>query len=1123
MAVQDDARFCPACGASLQSQSEVASELKVITTLFADLVGFTALGERHDPEDIDRALRSYFTMARDVIERRGGLVEKFIGDAVVGVFGVPLAREDEAERAVRAALEIVAGVAGLPRLDDERLQVRVGVNTGKALVRPCQISGSSEGVLVGDVMNTGARLQTLAPPGGVTVGEVTHALTAGRIAYQPLPPQTVKGKKGPLPCWLATGPATSGDTTGLPATPFAGREIELGLLGSLLDRAQASSMPHHVLLTGEAGIGKSRLLREFALLVQRRPAGLVVWRHGQCPAYGDDGGFLALAEILRAHTGVNERDGDATAAQKLTAALRDYPERQWMEHHLRPLLGLSGAAASRPENFAAWSSFLKSLGGEGLAVIVFEDLHWASEATLDFLRYLMLNAAPARLLVVSTGRPGLAASHPSFVTLFNDVVSPAARTLHLHLEPLSAYDCECMVRRTCDALGDEAPDIARRSGGNPLFVEELVRFLSAAPDEHARRRLVDDAGLPESLQALIAARLDALDPPTRTAASDAAVFGPRFWKGAVAAVGGRTEGDLDAALRNLVLQGLVRERVPSSLPGQTEFSFAHSLIRDVAYGLLTRRRRALRHQAAATWIESLHGQPTRELAEFTARHYSTALRLAQAARDPELAETLTGPCAHALATSARMTLPLDVQAGERQFAEAAALLPADDRDRPALLSDWGEALSQSGDLPRSAEVLEKALAQQREVDDIAGSVRTMIRLARAFYLMGDVRHEEMTRAALAMSEDGPRGPEWLAAKAHWCFLTAASFLGEPAVAAANDAILAYEELGEEPAALVYGYRGMARCDLGDPGGIDDLRRALRSTRRRGFGYESSVLSYDLADALHVYQGPRPALRLLRSAVGLAMKRGDDTSARYLRAMSLFHLSYAGHWDAALAGARDLMPELQRHSQAGDFVEVAVMSAYLDCMRGDDVDPDTLRTTCDALLPAGPEEIMSYRIHLAWTHLASGDADRALDLLEAAADIRDGFGCPLQTGMSMPLALAAAWQAGDPELAARFARGVPETRAIDRNVLLAHEAHVAQTTGDLESAAAGYAAEAAAWHDFGTPFEEARAQVARAGCLLELGRPSEARAPLVTARRILRRLGARPLLTLADRLAQLAAG
>jgi hypothetical protein len=334
----------------------------------------------------------------------------------------------------------------------------------------------------------------------------------------------------------------------------------------------------------------------------------------------------------------------------------------------------------------------------------------------------------------------------------------------------------------------------------------------------------------------------------------------------------------------------------------------------------------------------------------------------------------------------------------------------------------------------------------------------------------------------------------------------------PAVEAADDALRAYEQLGERPSPLVIGYRGMARCDLGDPGGLDDLRAAVRDTIRRGLAYDSAVLSYDLADELHVYRGPRAAMPVLRSAIDRAHRRGDETSSTYLQALLLVLRAYAGQWDRALAEADDLLERLRRNRQAADFVQLMTILAYVRSLRGERVDAEEVRAACEDLLPAGPEELMSYWIHLACVYLRAGEKAIARTLLRQAADKRDGFGCRLQTGMAMPLGHSAAWEVGDPELAARFARGAAGLRAIDRNVLMTHEARVLEAAADFAGAAVRYSNAAEGWKTFGTPLQEAEALGAMGRCLLLTGDEAEATRLLTASQRILRRLGARPMIS-----------
>ena len=386
------ARFCPSCGAALAAPPPHAVERKVVTTMFCDLVDFTGFCEQADSEDVDRLLREFYAIARSAIETFGGVIEKFVGDAVVGVFGVPAAHEDDAERAVHTALRLRDRIAELPQIAGRTQQLRIGINTGSGGGAPRRPAGLGEGFLVGDAVNTAARLEQLAPPMGIVVGETTQALSARSVDYARFDSAALKGKRAAVKCWLVRGPLSRMGADPRQQFPAAlvDREVELGVLRGLLKKVRASAKPQFALVTGEAGIGKSRLVFELLRYIDSRPA-IVRWRQGRCPAYGDGLTFWALGEIVREQLGVLERDEVATVEAKLAHALAGTDDREWLAARLRPLLGLEGAAASREENFAAWRRFLEIIASDCPAVVVFEDLHWASEGTLAFLRHLVEN------------------------------------------------------------------------------------------------------------------------------------------------------------------------------------------------------------------------------------------------------------------------------------------------------------------------------------------------------------------------------------------------------------------------------------------------------------------------------------------------------------------------------------------------------------------------------------------------------------------------------------------------------------------------------------------------------------------------------------------------------------
>ncbi len=535
-----------ACGAALAPPAAsrpagAREERKTVTVLFCDVVGFTAMSEAADPEDVEAVLGRYHEAVRREVERHGGVVEKYIGDAVVGVFGVPAAHEDDAERAVRAGLRVVESVEGVTRPDGAPLQVRVGVNTGEAFVRLDVDPASGRGLVTGDAVNTAARLQTAAAPMSVIVGPLTRELTGDVIVYDAFAPVLARGKTRPVGAWLVTGrrSRTGLRTAASVRGPFLGRARELEALRDAARAAWEAREAHFVLVAGEPGIGKSRLVLEFFREVERS-AELITWRQGRCLAYGDGVTFWALGEILREHAGVVDSDGLETVEAKLEAVLPDGQDRPWLRQRLRPLLGLEAAQASRPENFAAWTRFTELIARGRPMVLVLEDLHWAGEGMLAFVEHLLARELPVPLLVVATTRLELLQRRTGPLT----EPGGGPRRARIDLPALSADDTRALVSGLLGAEGPANVDhqVAALCGGNPLYTEQYVRLLldggylaDASPSPDLR----GDAGLPlpATVHAVLSARLDALPRELKAMLGDAAVLGEAFWRG-----GGR--GDL---------------------------------------------------------------------------------------------------------------------------------------------------------------------------------------------------------------------------------------------------------------------------------------------------------------------------------------------------------------------------------------------------------------------------------------------------------------------------------------------------------------------------------------------------------------------------------------------------
>ena len=415
---EGDFKFCPECASPLGADvRHVAEERKVVTALFCDLIGFTAISESADPEDVDKMLSAYAGMARTQIESHGGVVEKFIGDAVVGVFGIPAAHEDDPERAVRAGLGIAEGAEKLEAIGGAPLRLRVGINSGETLVRLGITPGSGERMLAGDAINTASRIQAVAPEMGVAVGLTAYEATSTVFDYEELESATLKGKSEPVRVFHARSPlARIGiDATRTHHSPYIGRAIELSQLMGLFDESVGETSVRFANVVGEPGIGKSRIVAELLAYAQEREPRLT-WRQGRCLPYGDGVTFWALGEIVKAHAGILETDDPEQAGTKLGNSVPHGPDREWMRRRLLPLVGVDAAAspAERDELFAAWRSFLEAVAEQTPTVLVFEDLHWADDAMLAFLEHLADRTEGVSLLVLGTARPELYERHPDY-------------------------------------------------------------------------------------------------------------------------------------------------------------------------------------------------------------------------------------------------------------------------------------------------------------------------------------------------------------------------------------------------------------------------------------------------------------------------------------------------------------------------------------------------------------------------------------------------------------------------------------------------------------------------------------------------------------------------------------
>jgi len=568
----------------LTGEGRRGEERRVVTIIFVDLVGFTARAERLDPEDVRAVLAPYHERVRREIESFGGVVEKFIGDAVMGIFGAPLAHGDDAERAVRAAL-VVRDIAG--ELAGGDLQVRIAVNTGEAMVSLGARPALGESMVAGDVVNTASRLQAAAPLNGVVVGAETYLTTRDAIEYEATEPVIAKGKEHPVAAWVAVRATTESGVRPITSAGMVGRSFEIAILNALWERASAERLSHLVSIFGPAGIGKSTLAAEFGRLATEAGARVVF---GRSLPYRESGTYGALAGQVMKLGGVFESDPAAAVAEKLrtrTAALLAGTEADLdvVAGHLGVILGvdMGTEASDREALFYSVREFLEAAAREQPTILVFEDIHWADTNLLDLVYALAAGMRGLPILFLTLARPEL-------LDMRDDWGAGLHGCTTLTLAPLNEHQArELLVRRLADST--QAEGVLGVAEGNPLFIEQLAASIGEVAPGH----------LPTNIREIVASRLDALPRDERALLLDAAVVGKVFWLDALCKLNSE-RGDVLRLLGELERRDLVCRETSSIIEGKQQFAFTHVLIRDVAYELLSRAERARRHALVAEFF-----------------------------------------------------------------------------------------------------------------------------------------------------------------------------------------------------------------------------------------------------------------------------------------------------------------------------------------------------------------------------------------------------------------------------------------------------------------------------------------------------------------------------------------
>jgi class 3 adenylate cyclase len=1101
-------RFCGECGSSLAvaqapEVAEPAAERKLVSVLFADLVGFTSLSEQRDAEDTRELLSRYFDTCRRLIELYGGTVEKFIGDAVMAVWGTPTATEDDAERAVRAALDLVAAVSALgDEVGAPELRARAGVLTGEAAVT---LGAEGQGMVAGDLVNTASRIQAEAEPGTVFVGEATRRATEQAVVYEDVGAFELKGKVSLTPLWRAlrivSGARGSLKSQGLEA-PFVGRDRELRQIKDVFHACADENRAQLVSITGIAGIGKSRLGWEFYKYFDGI-AQITYWHRGRCLSYGEGVTYWALADMVRMRARIAEDEESGSALAKLRAVVEehvsDLEERRFLEPRLAHLLGLEdGGGYEREDLFAAWRLFFERLAAVYPVVMLFEDMQWADASLLDFIEYLLEWGRSSPILVVTQARPELldrrstwGAGHRNFTSIY--------------LDPLSAEAMEELLAGLVPGLPVELREqILARAEGVPLYAVETVRMLldrGALVQEGAVYRpagTIDSLEVPETLHALIAARLDGLPPAERRVVQDASVLGKTFTKQAIASLCDLPQPELDAILSSLARKEVFGVQADPRSPERGQYGFLQDLLRKVAYETLAKADRKTRHLAAAAFLEEHLAE--QEVVEVVASHYLAAY---EAAPDAEDAAGIKSKAGDQLARAGERAASLGAnEEAERYFSQAAGLaeepLAKAELDEQAGRMAWrgargadaraylGEALAvfeAEGLTGRAARIS----AVVAEIDHLDGHTpEAVARLEAALEaLAGEEPDEDVAAAAAQLGRFLVLNQQHdLAAPRLEVALELAEALRLPEVFAqaltSKSLLFSQRNRLEEARILLEGALDRAlESDLHAP--------AVRAMNNLAVNYESN----------DQYRG---AAEISDRGLELARRVGDRVwEDQFLLGPISAHV-LLGQWDEALARASELS-----RTVSGDRA-LALPLVTVDCARGD---VPRARSRLDDPELRGSEDVQArfgYLLGEAQVLRAEGRPREAFASLEPV--LTGGLGITFLTmKLSLVEALEAAFELGDTGKLEELLGSIEALRPGDRPRLL--DAHARRFRSKLNGDEAGYRAAEAL-------FRELELSFWLAVTLLEHGEATASAPLLAEARELFAKLDATPWLERLER-------
>ena len=1076
--------------------------------LFVDLVGFTKASEERDAEDTRELLSRYFDTARTLVERYGGTVEKFIGDAVMAIWGTPVAQEDDAERAVRAALDLVAAVPEL----DSALRARAGVLTGEAAVT---IGAEGQGMVAGDLVNTASRIQSAAEPGTVLVGETTKRATEAAVAYSTEGERELKGKAEPTPLWQALR-VTAGRGGALKSVglepPFVGRDRELRLVKEIYHACADESRAQLVSVIGIAGIGKSRLGWEYFKYMDGLQED-VWWHRGRCLAYGEGVVFWALAEMVRMRAGITEGEEPGSAAEKVRASVQDFvlddEERRFVEPRLLHLLGLEdGPIRGKEELFGAWRLFLERMAEQGPVALLFEDLQWADAALVEFIGHLLEWARQKPIFVLCLARPELQARHPDF--------GHGSHQTTLSLASLSEPAMRALLDGFVPGLPEELRErILARAEGVPLYAVETVRTLldrGLLVEEDGVYRVTGEVAeleVPETLQGLIAARLDGLAQEERRLLQNASVLGKTFTKESLAALSGLSEAELDPLLTGLVRKEVLGVQADPRSPERGQYGFLQDLVRRVAYETLARRDRKSRHLAAAAQLEASFGVAEQEIVEVVAAHYVAAYEAQPEADDA--AEIKANAREH-LARSGERAGSLGAVGEARRSFEHAAELTDEPVERARLLERAGFMALAGAEYDSSERAFVQALALLEDAGERHATARVSGRLAFVEALTGraDQALARFESAFAAVAGDEPNAD----------IAELASLLGQLYAFAGEleraveptELALSVSEAQRLPDTLARALRVKAMLARGNRRPQEELaylRHAIAYALEHDVPRQAASCYGNLSDAC--FSGDRYGEALDALGEGLALNRrfGDRRGELFMLSETSYALAMTGRWDEALATASEIPEEQLRVGGQQGSVLTGIAEVYLH--RGLVADARELMSLFGHF--EGTIDVQDRSIHgaaRAAIEYAEGHYEIALEQGLAAVETAAAQGAGNQAvKQGFVWAVEAALALGEVSQADELLSMVEQLPPGIRPPFL--EAHAQRFRARMSGEEEGFKAAASGFREYDFPFWLAVTQLEHGEWLTAHGRTDEAGQLLSEAREIFEQLGATPWL------------